>query len=184
MFNTNRDVDSFAIPEQLRVDQLSFDGHSVTVHASTSDPAARCPLCARLSRRIYGCYVRTLADLPWCGAAVRLRIRVHKFFCDEPTCERRIFAERLDDVARVYARGTDCQRGALEWIAFALGGEAGARLARELGLLVSPDTLLNRIREAPFAEAEEPGRAVEGDPPAAPGRRQGQGYLRMDRGQS
>jgi hypothetical protein len=79
---------------------------------------------------------------------VRLRVRVHKFFCDEPICEREIFAERLEGVACVYARSTDRHRQALEWIAFALGGEAGARLARELGLLVSPDTLLNRIRRA------------------------------------
>lgn len=64
--------------------------------------------------------------------------RVRKFFCDVPSCERRIFAERLEDVARAYARTTDRQREALEWIAFALGGEAGARLARQLGLIVSP----------------------------------------------
>jgi hypothetical protein len=79
---------------------------------------------------------------------------VRKFFCDVPSCERRIFAERLKDVAHVYARGTERQREALEWIAFALGGEAGARLARQLGVHVSPDTLLNRIREAFCADAE------------------------------
>jgi transposase len=79
---------------------------------------------------------------------------VRKFFCDLPSCERRVFAERLKDVARVYARSTDRQREALEWIAFALGGEAGTRLAHELGLLVSPDTLLNRIREAFCADDE------------------------------
>ena len=85
---------------------------------------------------------------------MRLRVRVRKFFCDVPSCERKIFAERLDEVAGVYARGTDRQREVLEWIAFALGGEAGARLACELGLLVSPDTLLNRIRGAFRADAE------------------------------
>ena len=79
---------------------------------------------------------------------------MRKFFCDEPTCERRIFAERLGEVAGVYARGTDRRREALEWIAFALGGEAGARLARELGFIVSPDTLLNRIR-GPFRVGAE-----------------------------
>jgi transposase len=79
---------------------------------------------------------------------------VRKFFCDVPSCERRVFAERLEDVARVYAHGTDRQREALEWIAFALGGQAGARLARQLGLLVSPGTLLNRIREAFRADEE------------------------------
>jgi transposase len=36
----------------------------------------------------------------------------------------------------------------------ALGGQAGARLAHELGLIVSPDTLLNRIREALCTDAE------------------------------
>lgn len=155
MVNTDLYSGSFTIPEQLHVDELSFDGHSVTIHAFSVKATAKCPCCGQPSRRIHGCYTRTLADLPWCGTPVRLRVRVRKFFCDVPSCERKIFAERLDEVARVYARGTDRQREALEWIAFALGGEAGARLARELGLLVSPGTLLNRIRGAFRAEAED-----------------------------
>src|SRR5215208_1881628 len=145
----------FTIPEHLHVDALSFDGDSVTIHASTDNPAPRCPCCKRPSRRVHGRYTRTLADLPWSGTPVRLRVRVRKFFCDEPSCERKIFAERLQEVARPFARGTDRRREALEWIAFALGGEAGARLARELGLLVSPDTLLNRIRGAFGGNAEQ-----------------------------
>jgi hypothetical protein len=38
----------FSVPDRLRVDALSFAGESVTVYASGSDPAARCPLCAVL----------------------------------------------------------------------------------------------------------------------------------------
>ena len=125
------------------------------IYASTTNLTAGCPLCKQLSRRIQGCYARTLADLPWCGTPVRLRVRVRKFFCDVASYERRVFAESLKDVARAYARGTDRQREALEWIAFALGGKAGARLARKLGLIVSPDTLLNRIRGASRADAED-----------------------------
>jgi transposase len=155
MPNMNPYGGSFTIPEQLHVDELSFDGDLLTIHASTDNPAAQCPCCGQASRRIHGCYTRTLADLPWCGTPVCLRVRVHKFFCDKPTCQRKIFAERLGDVARVYARSTDRQREALKWIAFALGGAAGARLARELGLLVSPDTLLNRIRGALRSDPEK-----------------------------
>lgn len=155
MPDTNLYGGSFTIPEQLHVHALSFDGDSVTVHASTENSTAKCPCCGQTSRRVHGCYTRTLADLPWCGTPVRLRVRVRKFFCDEPSCERRIFAERLKEVARPFARGTERQKEALEWIAFALGGEAGARLAHELGLLVSPDTLLNRIRRTFSAETEE-----------------------------
>jgi transposase len=145
---------SFTIPGKLHLDELSFDGNFVIIHASMGNPAAECPCCGQPSRRIHGCYTRTLADLPWCGTPVRLRLRVRKFFCDTPSCERRIFAERLEEVARVRARRTDRQREALEWIALALGGEAGARLARELGLLVSPDTLLSRIRQSSLANSD------------------------------
>ncbi|HKC62233.1 MAG TPA: hypothetical protein VKB86_01285 [Pyrinomonadaceae bacterium] len=45
---------------------------------------------------------------------------------------------------------------ALEMIGFAVGGEAGARLARELGLTVSPDTLLRRLRLASRKEVSTP----------------------------
>jgi hypothetical protein len=32
--------------------------------------------------------VRTLADLPWAGIAVHLRILVRQFFCDNATCRK------------------------------------------------------------------------------------------------
>jgi transposase len=76
-------------------------------------------------------------------------VAARKSFCDDGTCPRKVFAERLDGVAAVRARRTDRQRRDLEAIAFALGGEAGARLAHRLGLPVSPDTLLRLIRRAP-----------------------------------
>jgi hypothetical protein len=53
---------SFAIPDQLHVDRISFDGDLVTIHASTEGPAAECPLCEQPSRRLHGSYTRTLAD--------------------------------------------------------------------------------------------------------------------------
>ena len=48
-----------------------------------------------------------------------------------------------------YGRKTDRLEEALLLIAFELGGEAGSRLAHELGLLVSADTLLERVRDTP-----------------------------------
>src|SRR5215216_7878573 len=79
-----------------------------------------------------------ISDLPWAGVAVRLRVSVRKFFCDNATCLRRICSERLADVAAVSARRTTRQQESLTAIAFALGGEAGARLAGQLGLPISP----------------------------------------------
>jgi transposase len=103
-------------------------------------------------------YERTLADLPWHGHAVALRVRVRRFVCGVPSCARRVFCERLPGTAVAHARRTTRLAGALELIGLALGGEAGARLARALGMAAgaSADALLRALKAGP------PG------PPAAP----------------
>lgn len=80
---------------------------------------------------------------------MRFRLRVRTFFCDNRCCPRKVFAERLDGMALRYARRADWQRQALDLIAPALGGGAGARLAAELDLRISPDSLLGYIRLSP-----------------------------------
>jgi transposase len=67
-------------------------------------------------------------------------------------CPRRIFTERLPDVVAPQARTTRRLHEAHCDIGFALGGEAGARLAARLAMPTSPDTLLRRVRQAPLAQ--------------------------------
>jgi len=134
------------IPRSLHVETLLLDEDGLTILASSAAPEAPCPRCGQRSDRVHRRYARTLADLPWADVAVRLRVQVRKFFCDNATCPRRIFGERLADVAAVSARRTNRQGERLTTIAFALGGEAGARLAGKLGMPVSPDTLRRLIR--------------------------------------
>jgi transposase len=141
------------IPRSLHVETLLLEEEGLTVLASSEATDVRCPVCGEPADRVHSRYVRTLADLPWAGLAVRFRVHVRRFFCDNPSCPRTIFAERLDGIAQSFAHRTDRQREALEAIAFAAGGEAGARLAAALGYPVSPDTLLRLIRGAPEAAA-------------------------------
>lgn len=148
------------IPRSLHVATLLLEEDGLTILASSAATGAACPRCGRRSDRVHSHYVRTLADLPWATLAVRLRVQVRKFFCDNATCPRRIFAERLTGVAQACARRTDRQRESLTTIAFALGGEAGARLAGKLGMPISPDTLLRLIRRDP--DAVLPGPTVLG----------------------
>ena len=131
---------------------MTGDGEGVTILARAVGASARCPSCGRSSRRVHSRCTRTVSDLPLCGASVALLVRARRFFCDDFSCERRIFCERLREVA-AHARKTGRLEAALLSIAFGLGGEAGARLARGLGLLVGPDALLRRVRAAPSPDA-------------------------------
>ena len=59
-------------------------------------------------------------------------LEVRRFFCGNPACELRTFAEQVPAVAQRYQHRTALLRGLLEAIGLALAGRAGARLAREL----------------------------------------------------
>lgn len=89
----------------------------------------------------------TLADLPWNQVRVVLHLQVRKFCSDNLACERRVFTEALPTLAERYARKTKRLQDAVYLLGYALGGEAGARVAVGLGLSVSPDTLLHRVRQ-------------------------------------
>lgn len=142
--------------ETLELIHVRASGESITLVARTTTVEVCCPVCGAPSRRIHSNYVRTLADLPWQGVPVGVRLRVRRFFCDEPCCERAIFAERLPGVLARYARRTERLEKLFTHVSFALGGEAGARLLRELGVTVSGDTLLEHIRRTDLGGARTP----------------------------
>ena len=120
------------------------DGRA-TLRVAPTRPRARCPSCGGHSGRVHSRYRRTVADLPRHGVPVTLSVRTRRFFCDEASCERKIFCERLPDVA-AHARKTERLEEALLAIVIELGGRAGARLAAELGLVVGRDALLSRAK--------------------------------------
>ncbi len=135
-------------PKLLNLLGVRADENAIILAASTSSRVALCPLCGKRSARVHSRYARTLADLPWQGIPVTVRLRVRRFFCDHKDCNRTIFAERLPGLAAHYARRTERLDGWFTHVSFALGGEAGSRLLKDLGVMVSADTLLNHIRSS------------------------------------
>ena len=106
--------------QYLRIESVSHTADAITIVAVTKRSTARCPLCARRSRRVHSQYRRTVADLPLAGTPVVLHIRARKFFCSTPTCPRRIFTERLPEFVAPHARRSQGLRLALRHIAVGL----------------------------------------------------------------
>jgi transposase len=137
---------------RLTLQDVLFDGERITVIAQAIGSRGSCPQCGEPSARVHSRYTRTLADLPWQGRAVRMELKVRRFFCRAAACPRRTFAERLPEVAAVSARTTARLHETHRLIGQALGGEAGSRLAAPLGMPTSPDTLLRRVCHAPWSQ--------------------------------
>jgi hypothetical protein len=133
-------------PKLLDLIGVRATENAITLAARTSSRVARYPVCDARSAGVHSHYARTVSDLPWQGVPVTVRLRVRRLFCDQKTCNRVIFAERLPDLAAHYDRRTERLDGWFTHVSFALGGELVSHLLKDLGVMVSADTLLNHVR--------------------------------------
>jgi transposase len=133
-------------PHQLHLLAVVAEPASIVLQMRTCSTTAPCPVCGRPSRRVHSSYRRMLADLPWAGIPARLLLWSRRFFCDAPECPRRIFTERLPGIAVPHARRTERLREWLLHLAFAAGGEPGARLLQHFGIAACGDTVLAHLR--------------------------------------
>src|SRR5256885_1591659 len=135
----------FDLPEELEVVSSDVAEKVITITAVSTQTAPSCPLCGTSASRIHSHYNRQLTDMPCAGQRVRLILHVRKFFCDESTCARKIFVERLAPFIQPWARVTTRFFQAAQDIGLATSGMLGARLGDRLGIHTSWMTVIRRI---------------------------------------
>jgi hypothetical protein len=158
------------LPRSLYLDSPSIETGRIGIRVASNASKSRCPVCGLVSSRVHSRYSRsTVSDLPWHGLPVTLEVRARRFFCDEPSCERKIICERLPEVA---ARAR--KMGRLEEALLAIALETRRQGRRQAGPGVG-----NRRRSRHLAQ-EDQGRAPAGGREGQGSRR---GRFRLQEGQ-
>jgi transposase len=140
---------TLALPDGLEVRGIEKIDEVLTIMAISTQLSPCCPLCGTPAARVHSRYTRQIADLPCGGQRVRLRILVRKYFCDEKTCARKIFVERLTPFAQPRARVTQRLYQIVQIIGLATGGRLGVRVTDRLEIQTSRHTILRRIMALP-----------------------------------
>lgn len=129
----------------------SLDLQSVVVTATSARSEVACPCCHTLTSSLHSHYRRTLEDLPCLGLVVQLQLSVRRFRCRNETCPRRIFCERIEEVAARSARMTQRLTLAVQNTALEVGASPGQRIGRVWGVHRSRTTSLRVMRRmTPF----------------------------------
>ena len=137
------------LPEGMEIDQIQITETRLVVSVVSTCPRSCCPLCSQPSSHIHSYYHRTLKDAPCVGRQLQLSLTVRKFLCHNLYCSRKVFTERLADLAEPWARMTTRLREQITSIGLATCGKGGVRLGNRLGIETSRNTTLRRIMDVP-----------------------------------
>lgn len=138
-----------ALPSGLEMTACSKLEGTLCVSLLSTQSSSRCPLCGFSATHVHSRYQRKLADLPSAGQPVRFLLSVRKFFCDEPTCPRKIFTERLTPFIEPWARVTLRLFQSVQTPGLATGGRLGVHVTDRLSIQTSKTTILRRIMALP-----------------------------------
>jgi transposase len=144
----------------VSVDSVQLTEGVVVIVAGATAETATCPVCGSSSCHVHSQYGRTLFDLSWQGSRVRIELNARRFYCRSQDCRRKIFTERFPGLTVSYGRQTNRYRELLKRIGYALGGQAGFRLASQLGMDSSPDTILRAVKRGGCPMPCSPVRAL------------------------
>ena len=137
--------------------EISEQGWAVAAEGNNS---AVCPNCATRSRSRHSRYRRKLQDLPMQGSPVMVRLQVGRWRCGNGRCARKIFTERVPELALPWARRTERLRDVVRLIGHGMGGRPGEKLLSRLGMAVSDDTILRTVKRVDVNPAAVPLRVV------------------------
>lgn len=76
------------------------------IYSQCSLPHGAGPYCGCVSHSVHSRYHRTITDLSILGHPVVITFEVRKFFCHNPNCRRKTFAEQHGDEVFRYRRRT------------------------------------------------------------------------------
>jgi len=132
------------------------DPNCIHILAEARQRSACCPDCGEPSEAVHSRTLRRPADLPCLGREARLELMMRRLYCRNAACSRRTFVERLPGLVAPHAHRTHRLAAAQGRVGVAMGGEAGTRMLRHLGMPASGDTVLRLVRRLPLPRRPAP----------------------------
>jgi transposase len=144
------------LPEAFALRYSTVSGNTVMFGLIGSTPFGSCPLCQKASSKLHSYYERKVGDLPISGKTVKLYISTRKFFCQQGSCPRKVFAERFGSCLKPWQRRLERSNGQIQAIGLSCGSKPGARVCEVIGLPVSASTALRVMKKTALPEVVTP----------------------------
>lgn len=118
------------LPCGWQTTRQTIDPGVVTIHLQATRKTGHCPACIKRITSVHHRRRRRIQHLPCSGQALWLIFAVSHWYCRNPSCSRKIFAESLEPFAGPRQQASQSLQKLQYQLRLIAGGEAGRRLQR------------------------------------------------------
>ena len=79
---------------EISIESINQNVSTIEMYVKTNLNYGLCPYCGKISFKVHSKYNRVITDLPILGKKVVLHMQTRKFFCHNPMCGKKTFAEQ------------------------------------------------------------------------------------------
>jgi len=143
---SNIDMQMF-YPASLKITDIAEDERSLTISMKSQQHGHACLKCGQVMGIYHATYVRTVQDLPIFNKNVILKITAYDYFCSNDVCETKTFAEEYGSFVGRSGRMTDRLEDFVRTLALETNCEGAAAICKEMGIMISGDTIIRILRK-------------------------------------
>lgn len=144
----------------LQITKLTTMGATLRVSVESNCTTGKCPNCGRESAKPHSNYKREPQDLPWGSWMVIIELCAKRFFCYNPECQKKTFAEQFPDWLVSYGRQTVRAKQRQRQLALEMNAKTTERVLVSNGLSISDTTVNRYIRAMADPEPDQPAKII------------------------
>lgn len=128
----------------LKIIEHHFNNDILLIDIKSSKETAVCPYCNQISNKVNSKYIREIFDLPIQNYKLKIKLHVRTFFCKNPECNHKTFAERFNFL-NSYARVTKRLEEKISDVAINMSARSAKKIINNGIANISDDTILRII---------------------------------------
>ena len=84
------------LDKNLKYEKYEIIENTIIIYAKSAENSGKCPKCGEESTKVHSRNIRKIQDLPMAGKKVMTALERRKFFCVNPECSQKIYAEQFE----------------------------------------------------------------------------------------
>ncbi|MDO0826093.1 ISL3 family transposase [Desulfosporosinus nitroreducens] len=129
-------------PEDVKITQVTDNDNGITISLKSLTHSHICPQCRQITHSYHSTYKRKIQDLPILGKSLYLNVTAYRYYCENISCDQKVFSEELGGFTGKYRRMTSRLEDFIITLALNTSCEGTARICKQMNINISGDTVI------------------------------------------